>query len=468
MTPRTLRRLGRFLLAAVLFPAFTVLASGGPVSSSGKEPPKIEEIEKAGEALAKGKADEAFKLLQEAVKKNPTLPPARLMLARLYLSVNQEQAQRAGRAILEAAAAETPDHPEVYLTNGGIALADGRLTDVILNCQTALSLADQTRWTADQKKTFQLNAHDGLSKAFENRRDWANARTQFAALLEAEPKNGQLRFKLATALFFLDKPEDARAELVTAVRDDPTLNPPDVTIGRLWMMKGDFTKATEAMERAVSREANNARVHIAYADLLLQKGDVAGAKIHADIAAKSDAKNPDVQKTLGLVARCQKDLATAQRIFEDLLRASPADLFAADQLALVLVDQSDDTQRNRGKQLAEVNARQYTRSPEAAATLGYAYFRVRNLTDAGMSLNTGLQLSGGQMKPDTAYYLALVLNEQDKFENAKQLVEGALKSTGLFVYRKDAQELLDKLKKKVPDKPQASDKAKTPDKGKGG
>src|SRR4051812_1876949 len=136
MTPRTLRRLGRILLATVLLPAFTVFAAAGPESSTSGNQPKIEEIEKAGEALAKGKADEAYKLLQEAVKKNPTLPPARLMLARLYLSVEQEQAQRVGRSILEMAAAETPDHPEVYLTNGQIAGREGRLTDIILNCQT--------------------------------------------------------------------------------------------------------------------------------------------------------------------------------------------------------------------------------------------------------------------------------------------------------------------------------------------
>src|SRR5947209_5072981 len=108
MTLRTLRRLGRFLLAALLFPAFTVLCAAGPTDSNSGKQEKIEEIEKAGEALSKGKADEAYKLLQEAVKKNPTLPPARLMLARLYLSVNDERVRQQGRGILEMAAAETP------------------------------------------------------------------------------------------------------------------------------------------------------------------------------------------------------------------------------------------------------------------------------------------------------------------------------------------------------------------------
>lgn len=465
MTPRTFRRLGRFLFAAILLLAFTPFASGGPLNSVAGTPPKIEEIEKAVEALGKGKMDEAYKLLQEAVKKNPTLPPARLMLARLFLSADQQQAQQQGRAIFELAAAENPDHPEIYLVNGLIiATADSRFTDIILNCRTALDLADSPRWTADQKNKFLTDAHQGLAAAYENRKDWANAQKQFAALLDMTPKNGQLRAKLAAALFFLDKPEDARAELVRAVKDDPMLNPPDVTIGRMWMMKGDLKKATEAMDRAVKAEAKNFRVHLAYADLMLQKNDFDAAKIHADIAANLEPKNTDVQKTLGMVARCKKNLTAAIQTFDDLLRVNPADPFASDQLALILADQSDKAQRGRGRQLAEINAKVNPRSPDAMATLGYVSYRMDSLDDASRYLSASLQLSGNQLKPDTAYYMALVFNDKEQFDKAKEVLEAALKAQGLFVYRKEAQELLDKVKKKVPDKTKASDK----DKGKSG
>jgi hypothetical protein len=40
-------------------------------------PQKIDEIENAGQLLSQGKVDEAFKQIQEAVKKYPVLPPAR-------------------------------------------------------------------------------------------------------------------------------------------------------------------------------------------------------------------------------------------------------------------------------------------------------------------------------------------------------------------------------------------------------
>src|SRR5581483_9065815 len=84
---------------AVLTAALVSPAVAGPVSTTGTQLAKIEEIEKAGAALQKGQVDEAYKLLQEAVKKKPDLPPARLMLARLCLAIKERHQQ--GRAILE-------------------------------------------------------------------------------------------------------------------------------------------------------------------------------------------------------------------------------------------------------------------------------------------------------------------------------------------------------------------------------
>src|SRR4051794_8176731 len=121
-------RLCRVPLRAALLAVICAVApaAAGPVNTSASPAAKIEEIEKAGTALQKGQADEAYKLLQEAVRKKPDLPPARLMLARLLLT--SREAQQQGRAVLELAAGENPDHPQVFLTNGSLALQEGRVT----------------------------------------------------------------------------------------------------------------------------------------------------------------------------------------------------------------------------------------------------------------------------------------------------------------------------------------------------
>jgi Tfp pilus assembly protein PilF len=446
----------RFLIglaAALVLSAATSRADGGPINSAQNALAKNEDIEKAGNFLQKGQLDDAYKSLQDAVKKNPGLPPARLMMAKLFLSTKEGVQQ--GRATLEQAATEFPEDPRVYLTNAAVAAGEGRIMDVILNCEVALKLCAADRWTADQKKEVQTQARNMLAMAYERRADWAAARTHLTALLEFE-KNGQLRQRLARSLFFLDKADDAFQELQQAVKDDATLDPPTVSMAQLWAQKSDAKLAREWFEKAIKAEPNSIRVHLAYANWLLTQNEIPQAKIHGDTAAKIDANSTDVLKLQGLIARINKDLGTAEKIFRQVLNDSPADFFASNQLALVMADQTDKNQRSRALQLANVNAQANQRSAEAVATLGYVLYRTGNMDDALKSLQAAI--SPGQMAADTAYYLSLVLNENKKPEDAVKVLEQALQTKGLFIYRTESQQLLDKLKKELPKDDKSKDK----------
>ncbi len=426
-------------------PAKAGLTQQPPATSSAT----IDEIEKAGKAVQGGKIDEALKLLQDAVRKHPTLPPAKLMLARLLFNTRELHAQ--GRAYLEQAAAEQPDHPFVYLSNGDVALNEGRITDALLSCQRALELATAERWTPEQRKAYLSQAHKGLATVCEARRDWAGARTHLTAWLELEPRNGHIHQRLAGVLFFLDKPDDAYAELQKAIKDDPKLDPPMVTMGQLWTGKGDLRKARQWFERATQVEPNRLRVHLAYANWLLQQNEFDQAKAQADAAVKLKADDKEALKLQGLIARARKDLPAAEKIFRRVLTDTPGDFFASNHLALVLADEDDGDQHRRAMQLAEVNARQYPRSADALATYGYTLFRNGRVENALQTLQTAV--SGGQATADTAYFLALALADRDKIDDARKLLEQALHTQGLFIYRKEAIGLLERLNRKAPAAP---------------
>src|SRR5262249_17864861 len=144
---------------------------------------------------------------------------ARFMLAKMLSQIRNMGA--VARAHLEQAAAENQDHPIIYLQNAEIDLQDGRYSDVVLNCEKALALARSDRWSANQKRLFNSDAHKFLAGVAEFRKDWSKAATHLNALLEAQPKDVTLRVRLAHALFFMDKPDDAFAELnkAAAVND---------------------------------------------------------------------------------------------------------------------------------------------------------------------------------------------------------------------------------------------------------
>ena len=145
-------------------------------------------------------------------------------------------------------------------------------------------------------------------------------------------------------------------ELQQAVKDDATFDPPTVRMAQLCGGKNDAKLSREWFEKSVKAEPNSIRVHLSYANWLLTQNEIPQAKIHGDTAAKIDSDSPDVLKLQGLIARINKDLATAEKIFRQVLNDSPADFFASNQLALIMADQADKNQRSRALQLATVNA----------------------------------------------------------------------------------------------------------------
>ena len=70
--------------------------------------------------------------------------------------------------------------------------------------------------------------------------------------------------------------------------------------------------------------------------------------------------------------------------------------------------------------------------------------------DADRSL--GSAASSGQVNLDTAYYLALVLNEKKKYPEAQKILVEATAARGAFVYRAEAKALLAEVAKKAPEK----------------
>lgn len=436
----------RALAAAVLLALATAAAAQDPKNPPKTDPPATDE-QKAREAFAAGKFDDALKLLQSATKNNAAAMPPKVTMSRWFLEAKKGSD---ARVLIEQAATEDPAHPDVLLTNGMYALNEGRVTDAVLNLEAALNAAGATRWDAAARTRFQREARLGLVAALERRGNFAAVKDHLAALLKDDPKNPRLRVGLARANFLLGRPDEAFADFQAARKDDPTLDPAELTMGQLWAQKGDYAKADEWFQKAAAAGQGSARVHRAYAGYLLDRGKADAAKAHLAAAEKAEPTARDTKALVGLMARYNRDLITATRVFEELVREHPADGFATANLALVLAESADANQKRRAVELAEVFANQNPRSAEAAAIYGYCLFRAGRLADAERAL--GLAASTGQANLDTAYFLACVLTEKAKPEDAHKLLKEALGREGPFVYRKDAEKLFADLEKRVPKK----------------
>ena len=426
---------------------FTCLA--GAALAQPPAPPAVSAAEeKARELFAAAKFDDALRELQAAARQNPKLPPARVALADLFYNAKQGSAARQN---LEAAAAEDPTHPAVYLLNARFAIGEGRVTDAVLSCQTALALAADPRWDADQRKRYVRDGRLGLAAAFERRQDFAAAREQLLAVLADDPTSGPARVRLGTALFLAGKPAEAFAEFQTARRDDPATETPELQMAALHNSKNEADKAEEWLQKAVAAAPADAKPHRTYAGWLLDQGKVAEAQGYVESAGRLAPAHPDLASLRGLYHRYKKEFAAAEPIFEGLLRESPANAFAAWNLALVLAESADKDKVRRAVETAEAEAKKNPRLGEAYVVLGWCYYKAGRLDDAEKSLTTAAQL--GSLSRDGAYFFAKVLADRQRLDDAIKLLKTAAAARGAYVYRADAQALLADLEARPPGPP---------------
>ncbi|MGA7501284.1 MAG: tetratricopeptide repeat protein, partial [Isosphaeraceae bacterium] len=138
------------------------------VPSNGVSPPfaaevdelskSVVEVNEAIKSFQKRDLDTCLEQLAKAVKAHPELPPAHALLAELALMSNQIALVRPA---LETAVAQAPDHPEIYILFGNLALLENRATDAALHFEKAKALASAERWTADQRRRFERFCHQG-------------------------------------------------------------------------------------------------------------------------------------------------------------------------------------------------------------------------------------------------------------------------------------------------------------------
>ncbi len=381
-------------------------------------------------------------ILKEARIRFPDLPPLTFMLAELYLTHSNIPA---GRAELEKVAVEDPEYPGTYLMFANLALSEGRITDAKLLLERAQSLEKEVK-DPDRLRTLQTNIRSGKVTLYEARKDWLAVIESANEWLKIDPKSGRARQRLARALLAKGQPQEAARELELARSEDKKLATADIAMATFYSEFGDLKSAEEALLRAAKAQPKDPLVQQAVANWLLTQDRAQDALPFITESLKLDPTSTDARYAAGLIARQMRDYNTAESSFESVLRDAPANFAASNQLALVLAEQEDEAKHRRAVEIAEVNARQYPRNGEAVATLGWAYYRSGKLEQAEKSLQTAI--SGGRATSDTAYFMAHVMADRGRIDDAARLLQGALRAPGTFAFRKEAQAWLDRITSK--------------------
>jgi tetratricopeptide (TPR) repeat protein len=158
------------------------------------------------------------------------------------------------------------------------------------------------------------------------------------SLVAKNPNNHLYRFNLARALLAqaqLDKNgknglEQARLQLEDAVKMRPDFVAARELLARVYLAKGDPSKALQTSDDLLQLDRNNLTGHLARSAALLAlgAGDKSAsdkARQELDLLARLFPQNPDARYQIGLLAWRDKDYKKAEQVFGSMYHDNPRD-----------------------------------------------------------------------------------------------------------------------------------------------
>ena len=411
--------------------------------------------------------DDARNSLKAAKADNKRLPPAEILFAKLCLLANLPQY---AYAELERYVAANPTDPEPYLMFGDFQYQQKQVTAAEALFEKAEALA--AKWpeattSPKRQRDFDIRIHAGLSAVAEAREQWAMALTHLEAWITLDADSSAALQREGRVLFKLSTPENGRtAEALAAFKKAYTLikekdkdsHPTNeyVAIGRLYLEtandpdKEKAKKSTElakkAFDLAMVKYPGDLDTLLAVVQYQLATNQLAEADTTLKEAEKKSSDSQDVIFARGLVARLQGNMPVAEKAFTTLYEKAPRNFLASNQLALVLAEQSNVKSKiDKALDLATINMQIFEKSPEAATTLGWIYWKLDRKAEAGRAMSAVVQT--GQLSPDAAYYVAVINTEDGQKPNpdAVAILNEIKKSPVPFAHRSDAEKLLKKI-----------------------
>ena len=385
-------------------------------------------------------------ILERVKSNNVKMPPPGVMMAMLWLSVNQLPP---ARTELEDTVVKFPKDPEPYLMMGDLAFQDRRVTDAdVLFAKAKQLTADYTE-NARRKRDFDIRYNAGSAAVAEARKQWETAQTHLTEWLTLDPDNASAHQRMGIVLFQLADPKKALEQFSEAKKLDPKAVQPELAMARLYddAKKKDIAK--KLIEAAIVAAPKDPAVLLAAAQWYLGQNDLDRAKAIADDSIKLDGKSLEGKVVRGAIARVSRDYVTAEKFFNEAHVQSPGNFPASNSLALVLIESESKEMQQRALEMAEANAAMHgeksSQQVNALTTLAWVYYKLGRREDAEKILSQITQ--NNALTTDGAYYVSKLLSDRGEKDRAKKILEEVLSNEAMFATRADATELLAKLKK---------------------
>lgn len=409
---------------------------------------------RANLAAARGNPDDAKKDLQSILVQTPNNMPAFMKLAEIDSQYGQDQD---ALAILDRAIKASPDDPTPQLARANYQVRLGKypeaqtaitgLLKVSRNNPEGLALQGQIQLlrgqNADAITTFRLlvnnnasspGAYSLLAKALYASKDQGGAEDAAKKAMGLAPDAAQMRLELIDIQIAGGKGDDA---LATARAYGTTYPGPDADL----LLADTYLRLKRPNDAAVVLDKSfnakpDSRVAMRLAQISVNLRDY---KKGTAVLTSWIAKNPNdysVRRQYAGLLLESGDVAGARKEYEALLKLQPDDPLTLNNMGWIL--QKDDP--DRALSLVTLAAKIAPRSSEITDTLGWMKYQRKDHQGALPLLQRAHALDANS--PAISYHLALVLDATGKRAEAKTLLQAALAQNPKFDGSDDAKQLL--------------------------
>ena len=395
---------------------------------------------KLANAILQSDAKTVDATLGQLVEGDPSLPPKGLLLAAANFTVSNAAG---GRAMLERAAIENPGHPSISIAFSRLAISQGRTSDALALVEKAIRQMGAAELTPVEQRHYQIESLDVQQIIAKRQNRMEDALALVGQWEQLDPSNPKMMIGRAEVAFEQGDIDTSQQYLRKFRAVVPDSQPTELVLATWFQKKGNAKGTDEWVRKASENYPENPEVQIELGNWAISQEDFDTAlEVIANVETKR-GQNFATNLMKGRIAFAKGDYSQAEQIFDQLYQLQPSNFDVSNMYALSLAENGDAAKKNLGVQLAERNLRGLPNSQIAQAAFGWALFKSGNVADAKTMFSRVARQQ--RLPPEIAYYLAVLLVEQGQADQAKQLLQSALQSKGMFLYRVKAREALKQL-----------------------
>ena len=352
--------------------------------------------------------------MQEAVRIRPDMTDALRALAGLQWHRGDIDAvMRTAQQIINA----QPYAADGYLFKGMAELAHLKYSDAEQDAQLAAQKAPQIPAPYIQMGNIHLA-----------QKHFAEAEKFYQQALDKDPSSSEGLSGLMNTYFAQKQYDKAIAAANAQIAKSPNnANFYDLLGTALFNGKKDLPGAEAALQKAISIDKNNIDALEKLGKVQVQQGQPDKALALYQQSIKDNPREVTFYILCGELYEAQKDWDHAKGMYQQALVISPDHPLASNNLAYVILQQGGNIDVAMG--LAQTARRGMPDSPNAADTLGWAYYQKGIYQSAINQFQEALRLGEKRGDPEDAdlhYHLGLAYQKDNKASLARQQLEKAV------------------------------------------